>query len=377
MAEYRLNIGSYSLGVLLLISVAVIWVAASQLIKVIFSEDFSKPFFVTYFNTVGFTLWLAGVPYVKSWSREMYSIDEKTGQLKWRTYLNLAMRFAPAWMTANYLFNLSLVYASVSSNSILSNTSSLWTMLLSIIFLKEPATCVGVIAVGITVAGAAFVALSDHHSSSDSSHHDHHHDDDQHDNKKARIGDILALSSALCYGGYTVFMKKVVPEQIVMPIFFGFVGILVFVCGIPVLFILNATGAETFSLPRSDNIGMLGANALLGTNLSDVLWARAVFLTSPTVATVGLSLTIPLGMLSDMVFHGDRFSVMYVGGAVLVLVGFLLINLKQQIARACPLSCCRWGIPLSPESPDEENGYSSSNENCTDQNEEVRLNDTS
>ena len=34
--------------------------------------------------------------------------------------------------------------------------------------------------------------------------------------------------------------------------------------------------------------------------LSDYLWARAVVLTTPTVATVGLSLTIPLAFISDL-----------------------------------------------------------------------------
>ena len=34
--------------------------------------------------------------------------------------------------------------------------------------------------------------------------------------------------------------------------------------------------------------------------LSDYLWARAVVLTTPTVATVGLSLTIPLAFVSDL-----------------------------------------------------------------------------
>ena len=32
---------------------------------------------------------------------------------------------------------------------------------------------------------------------------------------------------------------------------------------------------------------------------SDLRWAKAIVLTSPTVATVGLSLTIPFAMLSD------------------------------------------------------------------------------
>ena len=34
--------------------------------------------------------------------------------------------------------------------------------------------------------------------------------------------------------------------------------------------------------------------------LSDTLWAKAVMLTSPAAATVGLSLTVPLAMASEL-----------------------------------------------------------------------------
>lgn len=46
-------------------------------------------------------------------------------------------------------------------------------------------------------------------------------------------------------------------------------------------------------------LGFIVLNGLCDNVLSDYLWARAIVLTSPTVATVGLSLTIPLAFLSD------------------------------------------------------------------------------
>lgn len=67
--------------------------------------------------------------------------------------------------------------------------------------------------------------------------------------------------------------------------------------------------------------------------ISDYLWARSIILTSPTVATVGLGLTIPLALLSD-VFIMDRGDVLSFGsiiGAVLVLVGFIFVNLGEGV----------------------------------------------
>ena len=49
-------------------------------------------------------------------------------------------------------------------------------------------------------------------------------------------------------------------------------------------------------------------------------WNRAlsVVWTTPLVATLGMSLTIPLAMVADMVIHGRHFSAIYVLGSVQV-----------------------------------------------------------
>jgi solute carrier family 35 protein F5 len=44
--------------------------------------------------------------------------------------------------------------------------------------------------------------------------------------------------------------------------------------------------------------GFVMLNALFDDVIADYLWARSVLLTSPTVATVGLSMTIPMAILT-------------------------------------------------------------------------------
>jgi len=74
--------------------------------------------------------------------------------------------------------------------------------------------------------------------------------------------------------------------------------------------------------------------------LSEYLWAMAVLLTSPSVATVGLSLTVPLAMLSDLLLpeewlvdpHSpDAFSV---AAAIAVVAGFVAINCASDPPRS-------------------------------------------
>lgn len=58
--------------------------------------------------------------------------------------------------------------------------------------------------------------------------------------------------------------------------------------------------------------------------------ARSIVLTSPTVATAGLSLTIPLAFLSDAVMGKLRGGAGEVLGALAVAGGFLLVSWRRK-----------------------------------------------
>lgn len=51
-----------------------------------------------------------------------------------------------------------------------------------------------------------------------------------------------------------------------------------------------------------------------------------MLLTSPLVVTVGLSLTIPLSLIGEMIQYAQYSSWLYWVGAGIVLVSFLFIN---------------------------------------------------
>lgn len=66
--------------------------------------------------------------------------------------------------------------------------------------------------------------------------------------------------------------------------------------------------------------------------ISDLLWAKSIVLTSPTVATVGLSITIPLAMVSDFLIFSDVPSAKSFSGASLVILGFFLVIWQSKDA---------------------------------------------
>ena len=59
-------------------------------------------------------------------------------------------------------------------------------------------------------------------------------------------------------------------------------------------------------------------------------WAYAMLLTSPLVVTVGLSLTIPLSLVGQMILNSQTSSLAYWIGAGIVFLSFIFINHESK-----------------------------------------------
>jgi len=60
-------------------------------------------------------------------------------------------------------------------------------------------------------------------------------------------------------------------------------------------------------------------------------WAFAVLLTSPIVVTVGLSTTIPLSLIGQILFNQQHASYVYWLGAFVVLLSFFFVNHEEAM----------------------------------------------
>jgi solute carrier family 35 protein F5 len=60
--------------------------------------------------------------------------------------------------------------------------------------------------------------------------------------------------------------------------------------------------------------------------ISDITWAYAMLLTTPLVVTVGLSMTIPLALVGEMIQYAQYSSFAYWAGAAVVFASFVFIN---------------------------------------------------
>lgn len=317
------------LGLMVLAVVVVLWVGSSELIKAIFNTDFNRAFFLTYFSTSLFALYLPMYMLTKMCRRRRAArrgtvLPEEIG---WRETLVVSAKLCPVWFIMNFLFNWSLEKTGVASNTILSNTSGLWVVVLSVVWLREPMQLFNLAGVLFTVAGAVCVALDDTSGGGgvDSGGGD------------SAGGNIAALCSAIMYAVYSLLLDKMVDEQRTsMMLLFGLIGSLNVVLLWPFLFVLDALHVEELLPVPSKILLMLFINGIAGTVISDLLWAKAVILTSPLVCTVGLTLTIPLAMVADLVLYSKHFGAVYILGSCLVFVGFVLVNWKFTQTTASP-----------------------------------------
>lgn len=64
--------------------------------------------------------------------------------------------------------------------------------------------------------------------------------------------------------------------------------------------------------------------------LSDYLWAKAVLLTTTTVATAGLTIQVPMAAVVDSLTGNAPHLMDYIG-AVAVMIGFAGINIPSDV----------------------------------------------
>ncbi|KAI7864814.1 hypothetical protein BDF14DRAFT_1731481 [Spinellus fusiger] len=333
----------YVLGIVILLLVVVIWIASSfTLNSVLDEQSYNKPFLVTYINTTTFILYL--LPSLvckrkKKLESEEYTVigihsdhdsvevlDKptlaNTTQFSHKEIAKLSLSFCFLWFCANYTNNSSLAYTSVSSNTILSSTSGLFTLAISSFYGVEKLTWTKCIAVCTSFLGAVFISYADQSSQVAI------------ENPFSLVGDLLAVMGALFYGIYTVFLKVKIGDEsrVKMSLFFGYVGLFNFTIVWPIFFLLHWLNIETFQLPLNARLwAMVLVNAFVGSFLADYLWFLALFMTSPMVVTLGGSLTMPLALIGDFIFHHEIPSLQYGFGAVLVLAGFFIINASAYL----------------------------------------------
>ncbi|KAE8668779.1 Kinase superfamily protein [Hibiscus syriacus] len=198
----------------------------------------------------------------------------------------VSLSVCPFWFLAQLAFDLSLKYTTVTSNTVLSSASSIFTFLVSLAVLGEKFSWIKLVSVLLCMTGTIIVSLGD-----------------SHNNKNLRIiasnpvlGDVLALVAAALYAVYVTLIRKKLPDND----------------------------------EKSGRASMAQFLGLLDNVLNDYLWAKAVLLTTATVATAGLAIQVPLAAIVDMIIGNGPHLLDYLGAAA-VMIGFAGMNIPTDV----------------------------------------------
>lgn len=245
-----------------------------------------------------------------------------------RQTAKMGFKFCVLWFAANYFVAACLEFTTVASSTILSSTSGIWTLIFGAFYSVERFTFRKLLGVLASFAGILLTSSVDI-----SGNHDEHRGSFPHKSpQQIAVGDALALASAVLYGIYATTIKRKIgnEDRVNMPLFFGFVGLFGVIIPLPGFPLLHLIGIERFQLPPSRRIvAIILVNAAISL-ISDIAWAYATLLTSPLLVTVGLSLTIPLSLVGEVVINSQTSSVTYWIGAVVVLMSFLFVNYESK-----------------------------------------------
>ena len=164
----------------------------------------------------------------------------------------LSLEFAFLWFAANYFMAACLEYTTVASSTILTSTSSIWTLLVGSIWGVERFTLKKLGGVLASLAGIILISTQDFSGQSDKNRGTFPHKS----TGEMAIGNAMAFFSAVLYGIYAVVMKKRIGDEgrVNMPLFFGLVGLFDVMLLWPIFIILHLTGIETWELPPTGHV---------------------------------------------------------------------------------------------------------------------------
>lgn len=232
----------------------------------------------------------------------------------------MCIYLAVLWYLGNCFYNLSIMTTSISSANTLSNSSIVFILTIKILYLKSSCSIyriLGLIIISIALGGLFWVDSGNSSSK-----------------KSSIIGDFYSILGALIYSVFALYLKQMYKKfknHLNLVEVFGFIGLYtIFVIPLFLIF-LHLTGLERCEIPNKEQYCYILINAFIGTILCDLLQNYSNILLSPHIVSFGLTLTIPVSYIWDVLNHNVIFEYRFVVIGVLTVIAFSLIIYEKYL----------------------------------------------
>ena len=322
---------TFLLGSLSLFAVVFLWTFSSYLTSHVL-DDYDQPFLITVASSLSFLFYFIFLivpdPLMKIQSCESakHVVDEEDNNedegavikeslpaLTINETARVAFLFFILYFCSNCLLNFSLGSGDLASVSNLASTSGFFTLLIGYFAGVEILSTLRMAAVFLSIVATLLTVIPDFSFSSKSSQ-----------------AALFALSSALVYGLYSIYLKKVTKDEsrVSMPMLFAFVGLYTLIFIIPGLILAHFMGWYIVKMPTSDAATNILINAIIGGLIPNYIWNVAFTLTTPLMVAIGLSFSTPLGVLAGYIKKGE-LKTESVLAAIIIILSFSLLNLAS------------------------------------------------
>ena len=253
-------------------------------------------------------------------------------KLQVREVMKISLIFSLLFFFANYTYQIALSNTQAGVVNVIASTSGLFTLIFAAMFPSSPVdkfSSTKLFAVFIMISGVAIISIEDL----------------KVEQKSFPSGVVWSIFGAITYACYIVFLKLQVPneEKMDFTMFFGFVGLFNMIIMWPGFPLLHLLGWETLQLPNNQQLLYMIINGVVGTVLSELLWLWGCFLTSSLMATLSLSLTIPLTMIFDVWFKGVNYPWLIYIGIIPMMISFIFASILTHNDNCNPIrNCLHW-----------------------------------
>lgn len=319
---------TFLLGSVSLFAVVFLWTFSSYLTSHVL-DNYDQPFIITVASSLSFLIYFIFLvipdPMMKFQSSEAVKqsddeekekVEDKEESLPPLTLnetARVAFVFFLLYFCSNCLLNFSLGSGDLASVSNLASTSGFFTLLIGYLAGVEILSTLRMGAVFLSVVATLLTVIPDFSFSS-----------------KSTQAAFFALSSALAYGLYSIYLKKVTKDEsrVSMPMLFAFVGLYTLIFIIPGLTFAHFMGWYVVKMPSNDAAMNILINAIIGGLIPNYMWNVAFSLTTPLMVAIGLSFSTPLGVVAGYIKKGELKTESVIA-AIIIILSFCLLNLAS------------------------------------------------